>query len=107
MLSDGRFYKEDVFIKCVVCLPVPSLTAHTEITEKVSFGQMMIYSDVELDEVRGDELCKRTQRCTQYAACLCTMLRCQGRNIRQRWAILEGERKMMCTQEKDLGASLE
>ena len=59
MLSDGRFYKEDVFIKCVVCLPVPSLTAHTEITEKVSFGQMMIYSDVELDEVRGDGLCKR------------------------------------------------
>ena len=83
MSSVGRFYKEDVFIKCVVCLPISSLNVHTEITEKVSFGQMIMYSDIELDGARGDELCKRTQRCTQYAACLCTMLKCQGRNIRR------------------------
>lgn len=35
------------------------LAAHIEITEKVSFGQM-IYSDVELNGARGDKLCMST-----------------------------------------------
>ena len=68
MSSVGRFYEEDVFIKCVVCISISSLNVHTEITEKVSFGQTIMYSDVELDGARGDEFCKRTQRRTQYAA---------------------------------------